>query len=332
MQIFTTVFKQIDSTSISITMEETKHILESLYKEHPQPVPYGPFNWGQTNKDLTSNLMQNFTCAGCHVVITKNDKEGICLFSISPSLFDSEIFGLNMGKLTFMTSTDLPTLNYDWAVKCALAEAKRLSYDHLSIRTSLKNVSLVNVLIKSEGYLTNSHVVLKHTKTPKMDTKKIAPSSITIRPFEKSDIDILASIAHKSFPQSRFHQDPFLDNGSSDLLYETWLRNCCKGRSDKILVACMKGIPIGFIACNLGDNTGRKLSGLIDLIAVSSDVRGEGAGKLLTVEAIKYMNNAGCKDIWVDTQGSNSRSLSLYEKTGFAIFQTDMDIHFNLTE
>ena len=74
MQIFTTVFKQLDSTSLSVTVEETKHILELLYVEHPQPEPYGPFNWNQKNKDLTSNLIQNFTGTGCHVVITKNDR------------------------------------------------------------------------------------------------------------------------------------------------------------------------------------------------------------------------------------------------------------------
>lgn len=60
-------------------------------------------------------------------------------------------------------------------------------------------------------------------------------------------------------------------------------------------------------------------------IAVDSDFRGKGIGKMLVLDAIKKAKEAGYKTIEVGTGNSSFSQLALYQKCGFRITEVNKD-------
>ncbi len=89
----------------------------------------------------------------------------------------------------------------------------------------------------------------------------------------------------------------------------------------------VNGQAAGVVACIVGNDLRGRRSGLVDLLAVSSDARGQGLGTGLLRAGLRWMLRAGCEEVWVDTQGSDRTSLHVYQDAGFATEYVNLDLH-----
>jgi GNAT superfamily N-acetyltransferase len=143
-----------------------------------------------------------------------------------------------------------------------------------------------------------------------------------IRFFRDSDINLLSEIARNTFLNAHRYNDLNFDKKRVDDLHSEWIKNSCKGRSDVVLVYEEEGIPHGFIACNMVNNIG-----LIDLIAVSKDMRGKGIGKKLVLSSLSWFKERA-SEVNVNTEAMNYPSLNMYLGTGFKIEWVGLNLNY----
>jgi ribosomal-protein-alanine N-acetyltransferase len=65
-------------------------------------------------------------------------------------------------------------------------------------------------------------------------------------------------------------------------------------------------------------------TGYIRSVIVDEEFRGQGVGKLLISEAIKYLNEMNCDQILINVRSKTERAKQLYEKMGFKEVYTVM--------
>lgn len=142
--------------------------------------------------------------------------------------------------------------------------------------------------------------------------------AITVRLAKPEDDASVRRIAGSSFSFTRFHADPFVDNGLADKIKEEWAGNFFSGmRGDEMLVAEKDGKVIGFCQ-NLIQ--GNKV--IIDLIAVDRNAQGQGAGGAM----ISNLRGRYTR-VHVGTQLANKKSIALYEKAGFRFHGAHYVLH-----
>ena len=88
-----------------------------------------------------------------------------------------------------------------------------------------------------------------------------------------------------------------------------------------VYVATLGRQIVGFVCCNLvdeGNGASLPSMGYIDLLAVNPQRQGQGLGKVLLREALRWLQQRS-QVIEVRTQLSNGVSLLLYQREGFQI-------------
>jgi ribosomal protein S18 acetylase RimI-like enzyme len=127
----------------------------------------------------------------------------------------------------------------------------------------------------------------------------------------EKDIDEICKISAKAFIYDRFHADPKVANRIADEIKRQWARNAVLGRANKVLIVRNGGVIQGFCACLRAESRA-----IIDLIAVSPAVCGQGIGSLLLAGVFSEYEGV-VSEIHVGTQISNKPSLRLYRRFGF---------------
>jgi dTDP-4-amino-4,6-dideoxy-D-galactose acyltransferase len=136
-----------------------------------------------------------------------------------------------------------------------------------------------------------------------------------VRAYRSADLDALRTIARTSHEITRFYADPRFPRTRCADLYDTWIyRSCEEGWADAVLVAALDGDAAGYVTCHLDESSGR---GSIGLIAVSAAARGKGLGRELVDGALAWMDDRGCRDASVVTQGANVAAQRLFQMCGF---------------
>lgn len=146
-----------------------------------------------------------------------------------------------------------------------------------------------------------------------VDSSALAPSGPAIvRPSRASDIPELKAIASASHHDTRFYADGHFSDDLCDFFYETWIENSHNGYADQVLVAELKGLPVGYITCQLTEDSGE-----IGLLGVNAHAQGQGIGSLLIQEALRWFAEQNRHHVTVVTQGRNVRAQRAYQKNGF---------------
>ena len=193
---------------------------------------------------------------------------------------------------------------------------------NLFIFTKVKTDLIKNIhILEDLGFkLIDTNVLFKRDGQLKLETQ--LKGNLEIRFAEKSHKIHLGEIAYSNFIYSRFHIDPHIKKKHADNLKKKWVENFfLNKRGDYMVVALHKNKPIAFLQLIL---KGRNL--IIDLIAVSSNYRGQKIGTAL----IKFASeNIKSEKILVGTQISNIPSIKLYQKLGFNHFESDYVFHYH---
>lgn len=144
-----------------------------------------------------------------------------------------------------------------------------------------------------------------------------------IRSCVPEDVPALRSIAGVSHHDSRFYFDPNFSESACNELYETWIEKSCRGYADAVLVAEIKGQAVGYISLHLNEGN----QGQIGLIAVGADAKGQGLGKKLINESLRWFSSQGASRVRVVTQGRNLVAQRLYQRFGFQLASVEVWYH-----
>lgn len=134
-----------------------------------------------------------------------------------------------------------------------------------------------------------------------------------VRPSTEDDLPALRAIARVSHRDSRFYHDEHFPESLCDLLYVTWIEKSLSGYADAVLVAERHHEPVGYISCHLLSSG----SPQIGLFAVAENAQGQGLGRQLVLEALRWFACQGASQVTVVTQGRNVRGQRLYQRCGF---------------
>jgi ribosomal protein S18 acetylase RimI-like enzyme len=139
-----------------------------------------------------------------------------------------------------------------------------------------------------------------------------------VRDAAEADREAVLDMAEHDYSVSRFHLDPEIPDIRARALKRAWVDNFFRGaRGDRLLVHGEE--PDGFHL--VLDGTEART---VDLIAVGRDARGRGVGSAL-LGALFAMEPL--RDVLVGTQVSNTGSLRLYQRLGFAPQATRYVLH-----
>jgi len=149
---------------------------------------------------------------------------------------------------------------------------------------------------------------------------------VTVRDSAPAQREAILAIAESCFVYSRFHLDPQIPNDVANAIKRAWVDSYCTGqRGDRLLVAEIAGIPVGFLA-GIRANVGEHRARVIDLVGVHRSYQGRGVG-LALVEYFIRLSGSDVDVLRVGTQAANVPSISLYEKCGFRVAETTYVLH-----
>lgn len=143
------------------------------------------------------------------------------------------------------------------------------------------------------------------------------------RPSTLKDIPALRMIARNSHRHTRFYHDPNFSDPLCDALYETWVEKSCKGYGDCVLVAEIRGQPVGYITCHKLE----EMEGQIGLAGVGDGFQGKEIGHRLVSESLVWFAEHGVDRVRVVTQGRNVKAQRLYQRSGFLAKEVQLWYH-----
>ncbi|MGE0042396.1 MAG: N-acetyltransferase family protein [Vicinamibacterales bacterium] len=165
--------------------------------------------------------------------------------------WDSQFFGVPMGRVEYLLSTEPPPRALVDAALTELVEACReAGVWHLTARADVADLFTVG-LLETHGFRLMDSLVTYVTRPGKdqpLDVREVG----TIRPFRPEDGPAIVDIAREAYQgfRGRFHLDPNIPDTRSDELYVEWARQCIGARmADMVLVSeGPQGRVLGFLA------------------------------------------------------------------------------------
>lgn len=256
---------------------------------------------------------------------------GAC--TLAPLHWDSEIYGMKMGKVDWLLAAgdadQRRKAKHELAVTI-VKEAQGRGYHHLSARIPAVEHDSAHVLEDAGFHTMDAQVTLVLDEPVACDN--VLLDSLAISPFEKSDLDTLLNFSTDAYLESRLFVDPNLPIERTRRLHRQWVENDCLGRAAVVFVARLGQHPVGYIACLLHRaemEHGKTGFGDIDLIAVNPSARGRGIALALVRTALTWFAKRVGR-VTVKTQVTNYPALALYQRAGFSLQQAFKTLHLSL--
>jgi len=245
--------------------------------------------------------------------------------SVYLSKWDTEHFGLNIGKTSFLYFDESVEINDRILF---FQELRKLLFEKeiqvVFMRHFLDDTKTTIAITKAGGVLADVLLTF-HRNVKDFFMMDVQNSLVQVRDAQESDEHTIVKIARNAFRTSHFYSDPKLPTYLSDELYAKWSSNSLKDLSNKVLVAEKNNSVIGFII--LSTKTLEDVPyGVIDLIAVDPNERGLGIGKLLLLKALSWFSSK-VSSVYVGTQANNIPAVRLYEGNGFKLVEAEATLH-----
>ena len=233
-------------------------------------------------------------------------------FSLGFLEWDTEFFGVNSSKLVLkneILTKDIENIENQISLNeyefVTVVNVNNNAHNNKLIYR-LGDVFLADVNVQFEKCINVMELECDENLGVNEDEGKVVVSNNVS--FNEDMLDISQS----EFRYSRFLVDKNLIN--SDDVYLEWTRNSF-GREDKFFACYEKENRVdGFVIFSFGD----KVSTLrIELIAVRSEVQGNGIGSVLLRSIEEYASRNLVHSIRVGTQLDNIRAQNFYIKNGF---------------
>jgi ribosomal protein S18 acetylase RimI-like enzyme len=241
--------------------------------------------------------------------------------------FDTQIFGLNMGRIDWITADDLEIPDRKVLLQEILERTDACEIKHLTYRINAKDAPMIRIA-EDAGFRVMT-IFTGLSKITDIDDKK---ENLNTRIASKEDIDDLKKITKEAFGQNtRFHIDPSLSRDAATVLHLSWIENCVNGQAADIVFVVGEANNIkGYITCNIDRDSGSNFEGLrgsIGLFAVSKNAQGQGIGRLLLTQAESWLYAQGVLRVDVGTESVNYSALRAYVQYGFRILHSCVTLH-----
>ena len=213
--------------------------------------------------------------------------------------WDSDFFGLRIGRVDLQTKTD--------------AEQLQSHHEELKLQFDLLYIFDANAVgFKADGAkLVDEKILYSKPCEPRTQYPEISFFQ------DKTPSKDLYHLALISGGYSRFKLDERLPNGSYERLYNRWIENACpqEGTNKQILLYKNENdVVCGMITIDYQDEMGH-----IGLVAVDTAIQHQGIGGKIMSTLDGYLFDHGIKKLEVPTQKANIDACRWYEKNGFAI-------------
>lgn len=149
--------------------------------------------------------------------------------------------------------------------------------------------------------------------------------NISISPAQGDDLVQLGESI--KFPYSRFYYDVHFRRGDVNQMFRLWIENSYI--ADETLVARVDSKPVGLITCKVREPsmTAPTLTGDIVLVGVDPTCQSIGVATDLGYQALAWLKDHDCDEVYVVTQGRNIAAQRLYQRLGFMTEQIKLYYH-----
>lgn len=269
------------------------------------------------------NELKEREAAGMDLVCGK----GNSFCGIERANYDSEHFGVELGQIPFLITSD--ELCHDAAeqeefASQILERARRRGFRHLSLSLPAEDVNSLRLLQKMDFRITGTLVTYWHTLS---ENHLAIVTAESIRDCRREDIPSLRRIAARCFSDrsqnvNRFNTDPFFDDAEKiGGVYADWIENAINGiMADHVFVyEGSDGEPLGFICMKRPRDGNKKRVGYVPLNAVSPDVQSRGIYRKLVDASIKWLRSNDADILEIGTQVSQYAMHRVWGRLGASI-------------
>ncbi|MDY0076528.1 MAG: GNAT family N-acetyltransferase [Bacteroidales bacterium] len=158
----------------------------------------------------------------------------------------------------------------------------------------------------------------------KLLKSQIPETQLQLFKSDLHDYADLQKLAFQSGEYSRFRTDLNFDPKDFYRMYEIWIRKSLDSEQSVVLLEEVDDQLAGFVTFDFNDSE----RATIGLIAVDSQVRGEGIGRKLMAQAEFAAFKAGKKQLRVATQQKNRLAKSFYKKLGYTLVDQIIIYHY----
>ncbi len=220
--------------------------------------------------------------------------------------FNSNIFGIRMGNII-----DIDELCTHESVRKVIEIAKETQFNHLSVKINSKEKNNTNVFL-SEGFDLVDTQLMYYVNTNNFMREECKNQMIKLREKRKDDEEKIINIAKSAYEIDQYHSDVSLDNKLCDIYYSEWIKNCCEGFADRVLVAVSSNNEVaGYLTLDYkGDNA------VAGLVAVDKKYHGNGIFTFMLNNTLKMLYEEDVKILFYGTQLSNTPVLKVMGHLG----------------
>lgn len=229
--------------------------------------------------------------------------------------WDSELFGIKIGKILHFTSFE--------EFEQIISYARENQYKLIYCFADPSNVA-ANEVYSAFGKLVDRKV----TYYRNIEQKDYSLPLNVVEYTEGTVTEELYALALQSGAYSRFKIDTNFPHGSFEKLYRKWIENSVnKTFAEKIYVYKADHSIKGILILKRKENIGT-----ISLIGVDQSVRGKGIGLALIEAALHYYSICEVSRIEAVTQMENHIACKFYEKNNFRIQSIENIYHIWLNK
>ncbi len=321
-----------------------------LLEEAPDPLPYGveellreyPFKqfqiWFQGSNpeslvEFHRNRLAKQASNGDLFVLTQGDLIGAC-FNVDQSQWHSEIFGKSFYRINDLLTRRNESGVTAEAINAALDVATEEGAEVITTRIDSSDFDTANCLagtgFQSVGHTVKLSLHLENYDLTPYEGRIAKLQGFTGGDVRESDIESLSELAALTHTHSHFFNDPRMEEKARKNLFPEWVAKCARGHAQRTIVLRSPEQIAGFVTCiisrSLQQATGH-IFGIIDFVAVAPVFQGQGLGKTLVAEALRYLKSQGCTMAEVRTMNDNYRAIALYQGFGFTLTSSDQVFH-----
>lgn len=227
--------------------------------------------------------------------------------------FNSKIFNIKMGNIVGIS----PDAN---ELKSLISLSKKQGYDHLSVKIPTQNKEITNIFLKEDFDLVDTQLLYCIPTNNFLVNN--SNDKFLFREIDESDFEHVIKIAEMSYVLDQFHSDSNLDNSLCDKYYSEWMKNCCNGLADQVMIIELNNVAVGYITLNyLSDGV------YVGLAAVDEKYRGIGCFSNLINYTLKHLYNKRYDKLYYGTQLSNVPVLKTMGKFNGYIVSSNYILH-----
>lgn len=247
-------------------------------------------------------MVQKITRAGCDdrnmPFAVVRDNKVVSVWVITNDFFDTEIFGIDIYRISYLLMIERQPSAQDEIIKKALSyiqsqvtARKTTSYFLIGLNTNMSNTPyLLNRLAQSGFHYIHTLLTYKMAKAEYAGLRVQTSDSVSIRKVTPADSGAVMELARKSFKFSRYHLDPYLDKEKANNLLATSAENSIlHGFVDVMYIAEHEGKVVGYYSGKKRSMPELSLNfGEAVISAVDENYRGGGIFKTLNGALLKW--------------------------------------------